>query len=215
MQMRTLGGTGIKVTPYCLGAMMFGAWGNTDHADSVRIIHAALDGGVVGQLAEPERPGLFRQVPLGWVAMLVERLEVAEYPRDPLAATLLRLLVQRHIPSFWRDRSSIGQRKELTRRRRNRLFLEPAKLLSGIGAPRWPLARLFRRKSNAPQWGRVKAVLVLAAGSSPHVVKRPHSLICQLDPLNGSPRRQCQKPSDSTVFPYCRAASAASEKRSR
>src|SRR6266704_2707035 len=46
MQMRTLGGTGIKVTPYCLGAMMFGAWGNTDHADSVRIIHAALDGGI-------------------------------------------------------------------------------------------------------------------------------------------------------------------------
>src|SRR3989441_7645030 len=45
---------------------------------------------------------LFRS-PLGWVAMLVERLEVAEHPRDPLAATLLRLLVQRHIPSFWRD----------------------------------------------------------------------------------------------------------------
>ena len=26
MRMRTLGGTGIKVSPYCLGAMMFGAW---------------------------------------------------------------------------------------------------------------------------------------------------------------------------------------------
>ncbi len=46
MQMRTLGGTGIKVSPYCLGAMMFGAWGNTDHADSARIIHAALDAGI-------------------------------------------------------------------------------------------------------------------------------------------------------------------------
>ncbi|MGE5286357.1 MAG: aldo/keto reductase [Micromonosporaceae bacterium] len=46
MQMRTLGGTGIKVSPYCLGAMMFGAWGNSDHADSVRIIHAALDAGI-------------------------------------------------------------------------------------------------------------------------------------------------------------------------
>jgi aryl-alcohol dehydrogenase-like predicted oxidoreductase len=46
MHMRTLGGTGIKVSPYCLGAMMFGAWGNTDHADSVRIIHAALDAGI-------------------------------------------------------------------------------------------------------------------------------------------------------------------------
>ncbi|MBV9208017.1 MAG: aldo/keto reductase [Actinobacteria bacterium] len=46
MQMRTLGGTGIKVSPYCLGAMMFGAWGNPDHEDSVRIIHAALDAGI-------------------------------------------------------------------------------------------------------------------------------------------------------------------------
>jgi aryl-alcohol dehydrogenase-like predicted oxidoreductase len=46
MQMRTLGGTGIKVSPYCLGAMMFGAWGNPDHEESIRIIHAALDGGV-------------------------------------------------------------------------------------------------------------------------------------------------------------------------
>src|SRR5581483_8406350 len=46
MRMRTLGGTGIKVSPYCLGAMMFGAWGNTDHEDSVTIIHAALDAGI-------------------------------------------------------------------------------------------------------------------------------------------------------------------------
>src|SRR5271169_3037147 len=46
MRMRTLGGTGIKVSPYCLGAMMFGAWGNSDHDDSIRIIHAALDAGI-------------------------------------------------------------------------------------------------------------------------------------------------------------------------
>jgi aryl-alcohol dehydrogenase-like predicted oxidoreductase len=46
MRMRTLGGTGIKVSPYCLGAMMFGAWGNPDHEDSIRIIHAALDAGI-------------------------------------------------------------------------------------------------------------------------------------------------------------------------
>ncbi|WUH98984.1 aldo/keto reductase [Spirillospora sp. NBC_00431] len=46
MQYRTLGRTGIKVSPYCLGAMMFGAFGNTDHDDSVRIIHKALDAGV-------------------------------------------------------------------------------------------------------------------------------------------------------------------------
>src|ERR1700751_698388 len=46
MRMRTLDGTGIKVSPYCLGAMMFGAWGNPDHDESIRIIHAALDAGI-------------------------------------------------------------------------------------------------------------------------------------------------------------------------
>ena len=46
MRMRTLGGTGIKVSPYCLGTMMFGAWGNPDHEESVRIIHEALDAGI-------------------------------------------------------------------------------------------------------------------------------------------------------------------------
>jgi aryl-alcohol dehydrogenase-like predicted oxidoreductase len=43
---RDLGSTGVKVSPLCLGAMMFGAWGNTDHDESVRIIHRALDAGV-------------------------------------------------------------------------------------------------------------------------------------------------------------------------
>ena len=46
MEYRTLGPTGVKVTPLCLGAMMFGAWGNTDHDESIRIIHRALDAGV-------------------------------------------------------------------------------------------------------------------------------------------------------------------------
>ena len=46
MQYRTLGRTGIKVSPYCLGAMMFGGMGNSDHADSIRIIHKALDAGI-------------------------------------------------------------------------------------------------------------------------------------------------------------------------
>jgi len=46
MDYRTLGRTGAQVSPLCLGAMMFGAWGNTDHEDSVRIIHAALDAGI-------------------------------------------------------------------------------------------------------------------------------------------------------------------------
>src|SRR3954469_4760329 len=46
MRRRTLGRTGVKVSPYCLGAMMFGAWGNRDHDDSISIIHAALDSGI-------------------------------------------------------------------------------------------------------------------------------------------------------------------------
>lgn len=46
MQYRTLGRTGIKVSPYCLGAMMFGAVGNADHDDCIQIIHKALDAGI-------------------------------------------------------------------------------------------------------------------------------------------------------------------------
>jgi aryl-alcohol dehydrogenase-like predicted oxidoreductase len=46
MQYRALGRTGIKVSPYCLGAMMFGAVGNPDHDDAIRIIHRALDAGI-------------------------------------------------------------------------------------------------------------------------------------------------------------------------
>ena len=46
MNYRTLGRTGVKVSPLCLGAMMFGQWGNPDHQDSIRIIHRALDAGI-------------------------------------------------------------------------------------------------------------------------------------------------------------------------
>jgi aryl-alcohol dehydrogenase-like predicted oxidoreductase len=46
MTYRTLGGTGIQVSAYCLGAMMFGAVGNPDHDDCTRIIDAALDYGI-------------------------------------------------------------------------------------------------------------------------------------------------------------------------
>jgi aryl-alcohol dehydrogenase-like predicted oxidoreductase len=46
MQYRTLGRTGIKVSPYALGAMMFGAGGNPDHDDCIRIAHKALDAGI-------------------------------------------------------------------------------------------------------------------------------------------------------------------------
>src|SRR4051794_3299606 len=46
MQLRTFGRTGVKVSPLCLGAMMFGAWGNPDHDESIAIIHRALDAGI-------------------------------------------------------------------------------------------------------------------------------------------------------------------------
>jgi len=46
MELRTLGATGMKVSPLCLGAMMFGKIGNADHADCERIIHRAIDGGI-------------------------------------------------------------------------------------------------------------------------------------------------------------------------
>src|SRR3981081_3113267 len=46
MELRPFGRTGAKVSPLCLGAMMFGAWGNTDHDDCIRIIHRALDAGI-------------------------------------------------------------------------------------------------------------------------------------------------------------------------
>ena len=47
MQYRTLGRTGIKVSPYALGALMFATQvGNSDAKDSIRIIHKALDSGI-------------------------------------------------------------------------------------------------------------------------------------------------------------------------
>ncbi|MGD0700142.1 MAG: aldo/keto reductase [Trebonia sp.] len=46
MQNRILGRTGVSVSPLCLGTMMFGPWGNKDEADSIRVIHRALDAGV-------------------------------------------------------------------------------------------------------------------------------------------------------------------------
>src|SRR5213078_470424 len=43
METRVLGRTGVQVSPLCLGAMMFGAWGNTDHDESVRMSGRAGD----------------------------------------------------------------------------------------------------------------------------------------------------------------------------
>ena len=81
VETRPLGGTGVQVSPLCLGAMMFGGWGNPDHDESIRIIHRALDAGInfidtadvysrgeseeiVGKALGPPRPGRPRhQVP--------------------------------------------------------------------------------------------------------------------------------------------------------
>ncbi|MFF3466502.1 aldo/keto reductase [Streptomyces sp. NPDC001984] len=46
MEYRPLGRTGVSVSQLCLGAMMFGAFGNTDHDDSIKIVHRALDAGI-------------------------------------------------------------------------------------------------------------------------------------------------------------------------
>jgi aryl-alcohol dehydrogenase-like predicted oxidoreductase len=46
MQYRPLGRTGMTVSPYALGTMMFGAVGNPDHDECVRIVHTALDHGI-------------------------------------------------------------------------------------------------------------------------------------------------------------------------
>jgi hypothetical protein len=46
MQTRPLGRTGIQVSAYALGTMMFGPYGNPDPDDCARIVHRALDGGI-------------------------------------------------------------------------------------------------------------------------------------------------------------------------
>jgi aryl-alcohol dehydrogenase-like predicted oxidoreductase len=46
MRYRTLGRTGVEVSAQCLGAMMFGAMGNTDHDAATRMIHQALEAGI-------------------------------------------------------------------------------------------------------------------------------------------------------------------------
>jgi aryl-alcohol dehydrogenase-like predicted oxidoreductase len=46
VEYRTLGSTGITVSAACLGTMMFGAWGNPDRAECIRMVDASLDAGV-------------------------------------------------------------------------------------------------------------------------------------------------------------------------
>jgi aryl-alcohol dehydrogenase (NADP+) len=46
MELQTLGRTGVQVSRFGLGTMVLGAWGNTDHASCIRIVHRALDAGI-------------------------------------------------------------------------------------------------------------------------------------------------------------------------
>ena len=46
MEYRFQGRTGVQVSPLCLCIMMFGAWGNADQMDSIRVIHPAFDAGI-------------------------------------------------------------------------------------------------------------------------------------------------------------------------
>src|SRR5436190_19294968 len=46
MELRPFGRTGAQVSQLCLGTMMFGTWGETDHDESIRVVHAALDAGI-------------------------------------------------------------------------------------------------------------------------------------------------------------------------
>lgn len=46
MKYQRLGETGMSVSRYCLGAMMFGVMGNRDHDECVSMIHRSLDAGI-------------------------------------------------------------------------------------------------------------------------------------------------------------------------
>lgn len=46
MEYRILGRTGVSVSTYCLGTMMFGRWGNPDVDECVAMVDTALDAGV-------------------------------------------------------------------------------------------------------------------------------------------------------------------------
>jgi aryl-alcohol dehydrogenase-like predicted oxidoreductase len=46
MEYRILGRTGVSVSNLCLGAMMFGPWGEPEHDNGIRTVHRALDAGI-------------------------------------------------------------------------------------------------------------------------------------------------------------------------
>src|SRR5262249_7706684 len=46
VEYRTLGRTGMTVSSYCLGTMMFGRWGNPDEGECAAMVRTALDAGI-------------------------------------------------------------------------------------------------------------------------------------------------------------------------
>jgi aryl-alcohol dehydrogenase-like predicted oxidoreductase len=52
MEHRMLGRTGVSVSKLCLGAMMFGAWGEPDHRERIALrgSHMLSSGGLRGEL---------------------------------------------------------------------------------------------------------------------------------------------------------------------
>jgi aryl-alcohol dehydrogenase-like predicted oxidoreductase len=46
MEYRVLGRTGVRVSELCLGAMMFGWWGEPEEAECAKMLHRALDAGI-------------------------------------------------------------------------------------------------------------------------------------------------------------------------
>jgi len=46
MEYRDLGRTGVKVSEFCLGAMMFGEWGGTSYEDSAKMVSRAVQAGI-------------------------------------------------------------------------------------------------------------------------------------------------------------------------
>ena len=91
MEHRQLGCTGVSVSKFCLGAMMFGAWGNPDHDESIRIIHAALDAGinfidtadVYARRASPRRSSARRSPAAGATTSSWPRSSTARWATTP------------------------------------------------------------------------------------------------------------------------------------
>jgi aryl-alcohol dehydrogenase-like predicted oxidoreductase len=55
MELRHLGRTGVRVSPLCLGALMFAPWGNDNHADSSRSSAVGRHGERLGPTGQSHR----------------------------------------------------------------------------------------------------------------------------------------------------------------